>query len=78
MSLGLAQQILLEKLWKSHMGLEPTNRKIMTWAEVGRPTDCATQAPLPSSFFNPQFTLGWMGLSSEIAEHLLKEILRMC
>ena len=26
--------------------LEPTNREIMTWAEVGRLTDCATQAPL--------------------------------
>ena len=27
-------------------GLELTDRKIMTWAEVGRPTDWATQAPL--------------------------------
>ena len=26
-------------------GLEPTNREIMTWAEVGRLTDWATQAP---------------------------------
>ena len=25
-------------------GLEPTNREIMTWAEVGRSTDEATQA----------------------------------
>ena len=27
-------------------GLEPMNCEIMTWAEVGRLTDCATQAPL--------------------------------
>lgn len=27
-------------------GLELTNREIMTWAEVGCPTDWATQAPL--------------------------------
>ena len=27
-------------------GLELTNREIMTWAEVGRLTDWATQAPL--------------------------------
>ena len=26
-------------------GLKPTNRKIMAWAEVGRLTDWATQAP---------------------------------
>ena len=26
-------------------GLEPTDRKIVTWAEVGRLTDWATQAP---------------------------------
>ena len=26
-------------------GLEPTNREIMTWAEVGHSTDWATQAP---------------------------------
>ena len=31
-------------------GLEPTNREIMTWAEVGRSTDWATQAP-HSAFF---------------------------
>ena len=31
-------------------GLEPTNREIMTWAEVSRPTDWATQAPLKSQF----------------------------
>ena len=30
-------------------GLELTDREIMTWAEVGRSTDRATQAPL---FFN--------------------------
>ena len=27
-------------------GLEPMNREIMTWAEVGCSTDWATQAPL--------------------------------
>ena len=27
-------------------GLEPTNREIMAWAEVGRSTDRAPQAPL--------------------------------
>ena len=27
-------------------GLEPTDREIMTWAEAGRLTDWATQAPL--------------------------------
>ena len=27
-------------------GLEPTDREIMTWAEVGRLTDWATQVPL--------------------------------
>ena len=26
-------------------GLEPTDHEIMTWAEVGRSTDWATQAP---------------------------------
>ena len=26
-------------------GLELTDREIVTWAEVGRLTDCATQAP---------------------------------
>ena len=29
-----------------NMGLELTNREIMTWAEVGRSTDWAIQAPL--------------------------------
>ena len=33
-------------------GLELTNREIMTWAQVGRLTDSATQAP-PSDIFNP-------------------------
>ena len=32
-------------------GLELTNRKIMTWAEVGRLTDWATQVPLLSYVF---------------------------
>ena len=29
-----------------NVGLKLTSRKIMTWAEVGRLTDWATQAPL--------------------------------
>ena len=32
------------------MGLEPMNREIMTWVEVGRLTDWATQAPLESCY----------------------------
>ena len=32
------------------VGLEPTDREIMTWAEVGRLTNRATQAPLPTFF----------------------------
>ena len=31
-------------------GLEPTNCEIMTWAEVGRLTNWATQAPLKVYF----------------------------
>ena len=37
------------RLWavstEPNTGLEPTNREIMTWAEVGRLTNWATQAP---------------------------------
>ena len=44
------------RLWavsiESDAGLEPTNREIMTWAEVGRSTDWATQAPLYLNIFN--------------------------
>ena len=44
------------RLWaistEPEVGLEPTDREIMTWAEVGRLTDCATQAPLFLIFFN--------------------------
>ena len=32
-------------------GLELTNQEIMTWAEVGRFPDWATQAPLSMDFF---------------------------
>ena len=32
-------------------GLELTDCKIMTWAEVGRPADWATQAPHPAADF---------------------------
>ena len=38
------------RLWavgtEPDVGLEPTNREIMTWAEVARLTDWATQVPL--------------------------------
>ena len=38
------------RLWavstEPDVGLELTKREIMTWAEVGRSTDWATQAPL--------------------------------
>ena len=37
---------------ESDVGHELTNREIMTWAQVGRLTDSATQAP-PSDIFNP-------------------------
>ena len=33
------------------VGLEPTDGEIMTWAEVRRPTDWATQAPLKVRMF---------------------------
>ena len=33
-------------------GLEPTDREIVTWAEVGRLTDWATQAPRTLKIFN--------------------------
>ena len=33
-------------------GLELTDREIMTWSEVGRLTDWATQAPLSKSSLN--------------------------
>ena len=42
------------RLWavstEPDVGLELTNREIMTWAEVGRFTEWATQAP-PEIFF---------------------------
>ena len=38
------------RLWavrtEPNVGLEPMNCEIMTWAEVGRSTNWATQAPL--------------------------------
>ena len=40
-------------------GLEPTSCEIMTWAEVGRSTDWATQAPQGQLFLKPRF-LGWV------------------
>ena len=46
-------------------GLEPMNREIMTWAEVGHSTDWATQAPR-------KFNLDYISLAfvSLIAYHL--------
>ena len=42
------------RLWavstQPDMGLKPTNREIMTWAEVGRLTYWATPVPLESWF----------------------------
>ena len=35
---------------EADMGLEPTNREIMTWAEVWRTTNRAAQAPLIATF----------------------------
>ena len=44
------------RLWavstEPNAGLELTDREIMTWAEVGRLTDQATQAPFMWHFFN--------------------------
>ena len=43
------------RLWavspEPNAGLEPTSCEIMTWAEVGRSTDWATQVPRKSNFF---------------------------
>ena len=42
------------RLWavstEPNAGLEPTSCEIMTWAEVGRPTNQATQEPLINYF----------------------------
>ena len=40
------------------VGLELTNHKIMTWAEVRHSTNWATQAPLLSTFFDTSSTQG--------------------
>ena len=37
------------------MGLELTSREIMTWAEVERVTDWATQAPRGAQILNKNF-----------------------
>ena len=43
-------------------GFEPTNREIMTWTEVGRLTDWATQVPQGLLIlFIFLFILGWEG-----------------
>ena len=47
------------RLWavstKSHAGLELTDSKIMTWAEVGPLADWATQAPPKEIFLKKNF-----------------------
>ena len=45
-------------------GLEPTNREIMTWAEVGRLTDWATQASL-ITFERQRQSVSWGGAERE-------------
>ena len=44
------------RLWavstEANAGLEPTNCEIVTWAEVGRLTEWATQAPLKHYILN--------------------------
>ena len=44
------------RLWAAstepNVGLEPTNREIMAWAEVGRLTNWATQTPQDRFVFN--------------------------
>ena len=47
-------------------GLELTNREIVTWAEVGRSTDWATQAPQDSLNFNKLELIKWV---DEIVKH---------
>ena len=46
---------------ESYAGFELTNREIMTWAEVGRLTDWATQVPLLLLFISEYF----IGLSAQ-------------
>ena len=46
-------------------GLELTDREIVTWAEVGRPTDRATQAPPHYTFSNEQHT--WKALKGSLS-----------
>ena len=49
------------RLWavstEPNAGLELTDREIVTWAEVGCPTDWATQAPQNSQFLSKSFLL---------------------
>ena len=58
------------RLWaiitESNAGLKITNREIMTWAKVRRPTDWATQAPLYILLYRISQPLGaeaWLTLS---------------
>ena len=52
------------RLWavstEADAGLELTNREIMTWAEVGRFTDWATQVPRIFSHLIPVTSLGFL------------------
>ena len=51
---GDTESAVGSRLWavstEPDVGLELKNREIMTWAEVGRLTDWATQAPLKCVF----------------------------
>ena len=57
------------RLWvvstEPNAGLELTDRETMTWAEVGRLTDWATQAPLNNVCFNWSSRWFWCRLMSE-------------
>ena len=48
-------------------GLKLTNREIMTWAEVGHPTEWATQAPLKDMFL--KFIYFWDRERQRETEH---------
>ena len=55
-------------------GLELTNCEIMTWAEVGRLTDQATQAPHPFNFFNADCnSLNWFQNSIKVLFSLFEK-----
>ena len=48
------------------VGLELTDREIVTWAEVGHLTDWATQVPLFLSFkYKEEFLFSWLDPNSD-------------